>query len=172
MYSYVLIAQLRLSITDLVKCGKWTLWVTALSWHSEWDVCILTRSQTLRRGPCSDKYPTGLSASSFSKRTQAKRHGSITSCNGRRTSAALLLLISSKRLSFPTSQRLYQLSERAKSDWWRIFSLSLQQIRGDNVAACTPNDGFVSMRLKKTKKTKNANKRYFCAFHPHTSLTN
>lgn len=73
MHGCVLIAQLQQSVKDPVKSGKWPLldvWVTALSQHSEWDVYIWTLYQTLNWGPCSDKYPTEMSNSSFSKKTR------------------------------------------------------------------------------------------------------
>lgn len=74
-----------------------------------------------------------------------RQHGSITSCNGRRTSVTFLLLISSKSLILDFSPMPSSWAQKSKS----FLSFFVQQIRGDSLGSCTQNDGFVSMQSQK-----------------------
>lgn len=71
-----------------------------------------------------------------------KQHGSITS-HSRRTFATFLLLVSSKSPSIaePLLIQFRNMSLQKKNSPFLV-----QQIRGDNLASCTLNDGFVSMQ--------------------------
>lgn len=81
------------------------VWVRDLSQHSEFVICRWTSYLTMTWGPCSDKYPTVSSCSSFFQKDKTttggkRQHGSITCFYSRRSPVTFLLLVSSKSLNF------------------------------------------------------------------------